>query len=122
MAGHLNRRRIYHPAMSPGRYDRTRPVRHRVGGWLPKDQRVLEAWLDRKIKAIEQRNRKAADWHPVIQEFQHLIESDAEIWMGFHQMFEQVPLKPPYNNDPTGKPQVSFHEYASQCLELMKYA
>lgn len=26
--------------------------------------------------------------------------------MGFHQMFEQVPFKPPYNNDPTGKPQV----------------
>ena len=23
--------------------------------------------------------------------------------MGFHQMFEQVPLKPTYNNDSTGK-------------------
>jgi phosphatidylserine decarboxylase len=26
--------------------------------------------------------------------------------MLFHQMFEQVPRKPPYNKDPTGKPQV----------------
>ncbi|KAI9068100.1 hypothetical protein FKP32DRAFT_1672501 [Trametes sanguinea] len=26
--------------------------------------------------------------------------------MGFHQMFEQVPTKPPYNEDPSGKPQV----------------
>lgn len=26
--------------------------------------------------------------------------------MGFHEMFEQVPTKPPYDKDPTGKPQV----------------
>lgn len=96
--------------MPPGLYDRTKPVHHRVGGWLPRDQRVLEAWLDKKIKALEERNRKAADWQPVILEFQQLIENNAEIYMGFHQMFEQVPLKPPYNNDPTGKPQVRVHE------------
>lgn len=92
-------------------YDRTAPVHHRVGGWLPKDQRVLEAWLEKKLELVKQRNRAPTEHHAVIQEFQHLIETDAEIFMGFHQMFEQVPTKPPYNNDPTGKPQVSIYTF-----------
>ncbi|KAK0231738.1 phosphatidylserine decarboxylase-like protein [Armillaria nabsnona] len=78
-------------------------VPHRVGGWLPRDQRVIAHWLAKKIAQC------AADpqpFQPVIQEFQALIEGDAEIYMGFHQMFDQVPNKPPYNNDPVGKSQV----------------
>jgi len=83
-----------------------RLIHHRVGGWLPKDQRVLERWLAKKIAKVDSPERRAKAFHPVIQEFQTLIETDAEIWMGFHQMFEQVPTKPPYDNDPTGQPQV----------------
>ncbi len=78
-------------------------VEHRIGGWLPRDHRVLERWLAKKI---EQCSAKTQDFHPVIQEFKNLIEQDAESYMGFHQMFEQVPTKPPYNNDPAGKSQV----------------
>ncbi|PBK88077.1 phosphatidylserine decarboxylase-like protein [Armillaria gallica] len=78
-------------------------VEHRIGGWLPRDHRVLERWLAKKI---EQCSVKTQDFHPVIQEFKNLIEQNAEIYMGFHQMFEQVPTKPPYNNDPAGKSQV----------------
>ncbi|KAH9477944.1 L-tryptophan decarboxylase [Psilocybe cubensis] len=44
--------------------------------------------------------------HPVIREFQELIENDADIYMSFNQMFEQVWLQPPYDKDPTGKPQI----------------
>ncbi|KAK0231733.1 phosphatidylserine decarboxylase-like protein [Armillaria nabsnona] len=78
-------------------------VEHRIGGWLPRDQRIVERWLAKKIAEC---SGKTQAFHPVIQEFQTLIEKDAEIYMGFRQMFEQVPTKPPYNNDPTGKPQV----------------
>ncbi|PCH42429.1 phosphatidylserine decarboxylase protein [Wolfiporia cocos MD-104 SS10] len=82
-------------------------VPYRVGGWLPRDQRILERWLAKRIAAVEERWRRADEsLHPVIQEFQALIEGDPIIYMGFHEMFEQVPTKPPYNNDPTGKPQV----------------
>jgi phosphatidylserine decarboxylase len=73
---------------------------------LPKDQKVLEAWLAKRLLAAEKRMER--DFHPVIQEFQQLIEGDAKIYMGFHQMFEQVPLKPPHFNNPTGKPQVGI--------------
>lgn len=83
-------------------------VSHRIGGWLPRDHRVLEEWLAKRIAEVETRWKTHADLplHPVIQEFQDLIEGDPAVYMGFHQMFEQVPTKPPYNKDPTGKPQV----------------
>lgn len=83
-------------------------VQHRVGGWLPRDHRALEAWLAKQIAKVNDSIYKDKEFSPVIQEFQNLIEQDPEIWMGFHQMFEQVPTKPPYNDDPTKKPQVSF--------------
>ncbi|KAF5314220.1 hypothetical protein D9758_018176 [Tetrapyrgos nigripes] len=82
-------------------------IHHRVGGWLPKDHRVLESWLSKKFKKVQQRGGiPNFSWHPVITEFRELIENDADLYMVFHQMFEQVPTKPPYNNDPTGKPQI----------------
>ncbi|KAI0752494.1 phosphatidylserine decarboxylase-domain-containing protein [Daedaleopsis nitida] len=83
-------------------------VYHRIGGWLPKDHRILQNWLDKHIAAVEARHKKSTftALHPVIQEFKELIEGDSVIRMGFHQMFEQVPHKPPYCHDPTGKPQV----------------
>jgi phosphatidylserine decarboxylase len=80
---------------------------HRVGKWLPADQRVLEDWLAALIAEVEARPKPL---HPVIEEFQALIEDDAQVYMLFHQMFEQVPRKPPYNKDPTGRPQVrNYH-------------
>lgn len=80
-------------------------VHHRVGGWLPRDQRVLERWIEKRINKLTA--TPVTEWHPVILDFKKLIEDDPDIWMGFHQMFEQVPKKPPYNEDPTKKPQVS---------------
>ena len=83
-------------------------VHPRVDGWLPRDHHVLEAWLDKKLIKSEARRYTPESFAPVIREFQHLIGSDPEIYMGFHRMFEQVLFKPPYNNDPTGKLQVNF--------------
>lgn len=56
------------------------------------------------------RNRQtplvSEDFHPVIQEFQRVIEEDPILYSGFHQMFDQVPHEPPYDKDPNGDPQV----------------
>jgi phosphatidylserine decarboxylase len=82
-------------------------VPHHIGGWLPMDQRVLEKWLDRSIEIIDIEPIVLPEqFHPVVKEFQRTIENNAEIYMGFHEMFSQVPKKPPYDRDPTGKPQV----------------
>ncbi|RPD60582.1 hypothetical protein L226DRAFT_461608 [Lentinus tigrinus ALCF2SS1-7] len=81
---------------------------NRLGGWLPLDHRVLKKWLDKRITTIDSRNQRGAKvaFDPVIQQFQNVIESNSSIYMGFHEMFTQVPDKPPYDEDPTGKPQV----------------
>lgn len=50
-------------------------------------------------------------FQPVVQEFQQMIEEDPELYMGFRQMFDQVPDDPKYDVDPLGEPQVgSFIE------------
>lgn len=51
--------------------------------------------------------------HPAVQELKTMIEEDPELYMGFHQMFEQIPDKPKYRVDPTGNPQVSLIIFCS---------
>ena len=61
--------------------------------------------------------------HPVLQEFQDLIESDASLFILFHQMFSEVPTHPPYNNDPTGAPQVrSYTDMLSRFNQILTTA
>ncbi|MBI9077045.1 MAG: phosphatidylserine decarboxylase family protein [Desulfatibacillum sp.] len=47
---------------------------------------------------------------PVVQELKDLIEGDPNLYRLFTEMFEQVPLKPPYLKDPTGDPQVRDYQ------------
>lgn len=85
----------------------------RVGKWLPEDHRLLQRWLGILIKRVEAEKQVL---HPVIQEFQDLIENDPTIYMLFHQMFNQIPNKPPYNEDPTGRPQVRNYVLMLLCF------
>ena len=78
-------------------------VPHRLGGWLPKNHRILEAWITKKIDEV---SKNKLPLLPVMVDFKNLIERDPVIYMGFHQMFDQIPTKPPYNQQPDGKPQV----------------
>lgn len=64
----------------------------RLGGWLPVDPRELNEWLK---NTIEEAEKKRAPFHPVVEEFQHMIESDPVMYMYFTQMFEQQPTFPP---------------------------
>jgi phosphatidylserine decarboxylase len=91
-------------------------VPYRVGEWLPSDQAFLDKWLEAMIQKTHAEQRPL---HPVVAEFQELIENDAEIFMLFNQMFEQVPRKAPYNKDPTGKPQVRNHRHMLQLLNTI---
>ncbi|RPD59262.1 phosphatidylserine decarboxylase-like protein [Lentinus tigrinus ALCF2SS1-7] len=83
-------------------------VHYRVGGWLPKDHRVVDKWLAKRIVKVDEHAKRVFEepLSPVLEKFKKFIEDDPIVYMGFHQMFEQVPLKPPYCYDPTGKPQV----------------
>lgn len=91
-------------------------LRHcpRVGKWLPEDHQLIQNWIAKLIKRVEKREQ--VPFHPVIQEFQLLIEDDPVIYMLFHQMFHQIPNKPPYNRDPTGRPQVRNYRLMLRCF------
>ncbi|CAH2904751.1 MAG: Phosphatidylserine decarboxylase (EC [uncultured Paraburkholderia sp.] len=86
---------------------------YRVGEWLPSDQTFLDNWLAKLIAEVE---RAPKPLHPVVDELRQLIETDPTVYMLFNQMFEQVPHKPPYNKDPTGKPQVRDYRVMLQLV------
>ena len=92
------------------------PHTYRVGKWLPEDRTFLEDWLDNLIELAALRKTPLL---PIIQKFKALIENDAEIFMLFHQMFSQVPHKPPYNSDPTGAPQVRDYKLMLELFNVI---
>ncbi|KAI0884073.1 Phophatidylserine decarboxylase-domain-containing protein [Annulohypoxylon maeteangense] len=73
---------------------------HRHGGWLPADHRLQHEWLKKQIEHVDTAGKK--DLIPVLQDFKKLIEGNSRIYMYFNQMWEEIPLKKPYNKDPTG--------------------
>ncbi|MDP9093341.1 MAG: phosphatidylserine decarboxylase family protein [Actinomycetota bacterium] len=61
----------------------------RQAGWLPRHQDDLEAWLAGHRERVEARGEQAL--HPVIAEFQELIDTDPVVRMYLNQMITQVP-------------------------------
>ena len=89
---------------------------YRVGQWLPSDQNVLEQWLQ---DLIDETDAEKKSLLPVVEKFKNLIEGDPVIYMLFHQMFEEIPKKPPYNDDPTNKPQIRNWRHMLQLINTI---
>jgi phosphatidylserine decarboxylase len=62
----------------------------RQGGWLPGDQDDLEAWLAGHRERVEAKGEQVP-LHPVIGEFQALIDGDPVVRMYLNEMIDQVP-------------------------------
>jgi phosphatidylserine decarboxylase len=69
-------------------------VRRRAG-WLPEDQADLESWLAGHRERAEARGEQVM-LHPVLTEFQGLIDTDPVVRMYINQMIAQVPGTKPY--------------------------
>jgi phosphatidylserine decarboxylase len=69
-------------------------VRRRAG-WLPDDQDDLESWLAGHRGRVEARGEPVV-LHPVLSEFQELIDTDPVVCMYINQMIAQVPSAKPY--------------------------
>jgi phosphatidylserine decarboxylase len=69
-------------------------VRRRAG-WLPDEQDDLESWLQGHRERVEASGGQVA-LHPVLAEFQELIDTDPVVRMLVHQMIAQVPPAKPY--------------------------
>ncbi|MBL7852408.1 MAG: phosphatidylserine decarboxylase family protein [Cyclobacteriaceae bacterium] len=84
----------------------------RVGKWLPSDEQALENWIAHVLHDLD----PDAPLHPDVLELKDLIEGNADLFMLFHLMFNQVPHKPTYNRDPSGSPQVRNYLVMLQLL------
>jgi phosphatidylserine decarboxylase len=69
-------------------------VRRRAG-WLPQEQDDLESWLAGHRERVEARGEQVV-LHPVLTEFQELMDSDPVVRMYMNQMIAQVPSGKPY--------------------------
>ena len=70
-------------------------VGSRVGGWLPSSQDRLESWLATLNERVEAKG-EAVVLHPVIAEFQELIDDDPIVRMYLTRMIAEVPKTKPY--------------------------
>lgn len=92
-----------------------RALPYRVGKWLPADSERLNVWLADLSSAAK---ASPKPFHPAVAEFRDLIEGDPEIYMYFHQMFEELPAGKQFATDPRGQPQV--HDYVTM-LNLINH-
>ena len=67
----------------------------RQGGWLPDNQDDLEAWLTGHRERVAAKGEGVA-LHPVLAEFQALIDSDPVVRMYLSAMIVQVPRNRQY--------------------------
>jgi phosphatidylserine decarboxylase len=84
----------------------------RVGGWLPSDEAILDQWVGDLVRKVEAEGEQPL--LPVVDEFRRLIEDDAELFMLFRFMLQQVP----HHRSLTHEPRVKTVE---QLLGLLNY-
>ncbi|KAJ9660418.1 hypothetical protein H2198_002536 [Neophaeococcomyces mojaviensis] len=88
------------------------PDQHRVqrpGLWLPEDHRIHHDWLEGTAKHVDDNPKEL---HPVVKEFQDMIEGDTRIYMLVQGMFDEIPkCKHPYNQDPSGKHAIRGYQH-----------
>ena len=79
------------------------------------DHRHVKDWISDIIKHVD---KNPKDLHPVIKEFKDLIENNSRIYLLVNGMFEEIPSKKPYANDPVGHKQVRDYQHM---LELFNH-
>ena len=87
-----------------------------VAQWLESDEAAFAGWMDDLGAAAQQHS---TELHPVLQDFRDSVERDPGLFALINQMFEQLPSSSPYQQDPTGKPQVRNFLHLLQMINLV---
>jgi len=80
-------------------------IDQRGGDWLPQSSAHTGHWLRHLIRTTDE----SKPLHPVLSSFQDLIEDDSKLYMLATAMFDEIPDKAPYNEDPV----TIFHSSSS---------
>lgn len=81
---------------------RTGPVpnhkrNHRIGGWLPRDHKIIRQHVKQVVKRAQDAK---LDYVPPIIDLKNLVDNNPTIYMLFNEMLAEVP--PTYVTDPSG--------------------
>src|SRR5437868_797068 len=68
---------------------------------------------------VEEADANPKPLNRVLQELKELIEGDTILFMLFFLMFSEVPPKPPYNRDPTGRRQLRDYNHMLQVFNII---
>ncbi|RFU76356.1 phosphatidylserine decarboxylase [Trichoderma arundinaceum] len=92
----------------------------RVGGWLPKNSKLMIEWLRDLVSEVNKHRESRGSFmlSEPIQDLKDLIESTAELRMLASAMFDEVPNKAPYNEDPVGNKQIRSYQ---EMLEIFDF-
>ena len=71
-------------------------------------------WLGQAVSHVD--NHPTKKLIPVLEEFREFIENNPRIYMYFTEMWDEIPHKPPYNKDPTGKSQIRNYKHMLEVL------
>lgn len=78
---------------------------------MPADYKAHREWLSGIIDHVDSKEHTL---HPVVQEFQELIETNTRVYQLIEGMFKEVPRK--YRSDPTGAPEIRDYRHFLRVL------
>ncbi|KAL3478852.1 Phophatidylserine decarboxylase-domain-containing protein [Aspergillus californicus] len=87
---------------------------HRAGQWMPADYDSHHKWLGGVIAEVD--NKTSHELHPVLKEFQRLIETNTRVYMLISSMFAEIPRNRQYGKDPTGCSEIRDYHHMLRVL------
>ncbi|EAW10945.1 phosphatidylserine decarboxylase family protein [Aspergillus clavatus NRRL 1] len=100
-----------------GHHKHGTPRLHRIGKWQPSTHAEQLEWLGGVIAHVDKHKPKPL--HPVLEEFQQLIETNTRVYLLICAMLIEVPEKPQYSTDPTGCPQIRNYKHLLHVLNYL---
>lgn len=76
----------------------------RIGGWLPHDPKLIKRYVDDIV--LRATKDPPQDLSPPVKGLFRLYCDNPIVYMLFNEMLTEVPSRPPYNNDPSQKPEI----------------
>lgn len=84
----------------------------KAGHWLPKDHTIHHEFIRRASERADAHGKEnGGRLSPAVDEFRQFIEGNPRVYMYFVEMFDEIPQKEPYANDPTGTRQIRDYQH-----------
>ncbi|KAL5342687.1 Phophatidylserine decarboxylase-domain-containing protein [Aspergillus crustosus] len=90
---------------------------HKIGHWMPPSYDAHHKWLGGVIAHVD--SKKDHELHPVLKEFEQLIETNTRVYLLISSMFDEVPRNRHYCTDPTGCSEIRDYHHMLRVLNYL---